>query len=428
MKHVAMIETNMSGTGFQAFSLARELGIELVFVTRDLALYESIPGVGDLFRRHISEYVTCETNDEDSIVKALEEYRSGHPLDGIAAFGEYHVSIAAAVCRRLGLPGPDPASVRISRNKDQMRAACSSAGVAVPRFAVADNLHDAVAAADSVGYPCVVKPADQSGSTDVAICFDAAEARERTEAIQGSPVNYRGQRKSPVVLFEEYLTGAEVSVETVTFGGQTTVIGVTDKQLSSLPYFVEMGHAFPSALPGEAVDACARVAVDALAAVGYDLGVAHVEVRLSDQEAKLIEVNPRPAGDRIPDLVELATGISLVREVLRMSLGHAPDLTVRQSRAAAIRFGWAYPGRVRRIRGADFARGLPGVADVGLEVAPGGLVRQLAGDHDRVTYVIASGDTTYAACRTAETGLAHIMVDTVPECAGEESGAGNHGR
>jgi biotin carboxylase len=415
MKRVAMIETNMSGTGFQAFSIAPELGIELVFVTRDLGLYQAIPGITDLFRRYISEFVTCETNDEDSTVKALEDYRSEHPLDGIAAFGEYHVSVAAAVCRRLGLPGPDPASVRISRNKDQMRAVCAAAGVPVPRFAVADNLPDAAAAADSVGYPCVVKPADQSGSTDVAICFDAAQARRRTEVIQSTPVNYRGQRRSPVVLFEEYLTGHEVSVETVTSGGRTTVIGVTDKQLSSLPYFVEMGHAFPSALPADVVSACAGVAVQALAAVGYDLGVAHVEVRMADDGPRLIEINPRPAGDRIPDLVELATGISLVREVLRMSLGEAPDLTVQRSAAAAIRFGWAYPGRVRQILGADFARGLPGVADVGLEVAPGGLVRPLTGDHDRVSYVIADGKTTYEACRTAETGLAHIMVDTVPE-------------
>jgi biotin carboxylase len=412
VKHVAMIETNMSGTGFQAFSVARELGIGLVFVTRDRGLYETIPGVAGLFREYISEFVTCETNDEDSIVTALEEYRSRQRLDGIAAFGEYHVSIAAAVCRRLGLPGPDPDSVRISRNKDQMRAACAAAGVAVPRFAVADNPADAARAADSVGFPCVVKPADQSGSTDVAICFDAGEARQRTQAIQATTVNYRGQRRSPVVLFEEYLTGAEVSVETVTFGGRTTVVGVTDKQLSSLPYFVEMGHAFPSALPGETVDACARVAAQALAAVGYDLGVAHVEVRMSLDGPRLIEVNPRPAGDRIPDLVELATGISLVREVLRMSLGQKPDLTPRLGRAAAIRFGWAYPGRVRRIRGDDFARTVPGVAHVGLEVAPGGQVHGLAGDHDRVSYVIASGESTYEACRTAETGLAHIMVET----------------
>jgi biotin carboxylase len=420
-----MIETNMSGTGFQAFGIAHELDIELIFVTRDLGLYETIPGVAELFRRHIKEFVTCETNDEDSIVKALEEYRSRRPLDGIVAFGEYHVSIAAAVCRRLGLPGPDPASVRISRNKDQMRAACSSAGVPMPRFAVAGNPEGAVAAADSVGYPCVVKPADQSGSTDVAICFGAADARRRTEAIQSTPVNYRGQRRSPVVLFEEYLTGPEVSVETVTFGGRTTVVGVTDKQLSSLPYFVEMGHAFPSALSRDVVDGCAQVAVGALAAVGYDLGVAHVEVRMSDEGPRLVEVNPRPAGDRIPDLVELATGISLVREVLRMSLGQAPGLTAQRARAAAIRFGWAYPGQVRQILGAEFARGLPGVADVGLEVAPGDQVRQLTGDHDRVAYVIASGDTTYTACRTAETGLAHIMIDTG---AVHDAEAGDHGR
>lgn len=419
MKHVAMIETNMSGTGFQAFSIARELDINLIFVTRDLGLYETIPGAAELFDQHISEFVTCETNDEDSVVKALEDYRAHHPLDGIVAFGEYHVSIAAAACRRLGLPGPDPESVRISRNKDRMRAVCSSAGVAVPRFAVVDHSADVLAAAGSVGYPCVVKPADQSGSTDVAICFDAADVRRRVDVIKASPINYRGQLRSPVLLFEEYMTGPEVSVETVTFNGHTTVIGVTDKQLSSLPYFVEMGHAFPSALPDQVVDACARVAAQALAAVGFDLGVAHVEVRMSADGPRLVEINPRPAGDRIPDLVELATGVSLVRETLRMCLGLAPDLTAGGARAAAIRFGWAYPGKVRRILGVDLARGLADVADVGLEVSPGGSVRHLFGDHDRVAYVIASGETTYAACRTAETALAHIMVDTDQAEAGE---------
>ncbi len=412
MKHVAMIETNMSGTGFQAFSLARELGVGLIFVTRDLGLYEAIPGVAELFRRYVSEFVICETNDEDSVVKALEQHRSERPLDGIAAFGEYHVTAASAACRRLGLPGPDPRAVSVSRNKDQMRSACAAAGVPVPRFAVIDDPADAVAAARSVGFPCVVKPADQSGSTDVGVCFDEADVARLSGAIRATPVNYRGQLKSPVMLIEEYLTGHEVSVETVTFGGHTTVLGVTDKQLSALPYFVEMGHAFPSALPEQVVGQCARVAVDALAAVGYDLGAAHVEVRLASDGPRLIEINPRPAGDRIPDLVKLATGISLVREVLRMALGQAPDLTARHEKAAAIRFGSAYPGTVRRILGADIARGLPDVADVGLEVSPGGTVGTLTNDHDRVAYVIASGNSTYEACRTAETALAHIMVDT----------------
>ncbi len=422
MKHVAIIETNMSGTGFQAFSLAHALGIELVFVTRDLGLYEAIPGAAELFRRHVSEFVFCETNDEDSVVKALEEYRRGHPLDGIATFSEYLVGVAAAACRRLGLPGPDPAAVRTARNKDQMRAACSAAGVAVPRFVIIDDLADAVDAAGSMGYPCVVKPADESGSTDVAICFDAADAQRRAEAIKANTVNFRGQARNPFLLFEEYLTGPEVSVETVTFGGRTTVVGVTDKLLSSLPYFVEMGHAFPSALAGPLVEACARVAVQALDAVGFDLGVAHVEVRMSDGGARLIEVNPRAAGDRIPDLVELATGISLVSETLRMCLGQAPDLTASRARAAAIRFGWAYPGRVRRIEGADIARVLTDVAAVGLDVSLGRLAHQLVGSHDRVAYVIASGDTTYQACRTAETALAHIMVDTSPAQDGDQAG------
>ncbi len=424
MTRIAMVESNMSGTGFQAIRIARQMGLTLVFITRDVNLYTAVPGAAELFRRHIDELVTCETNDVETLVATLSAIHHRSPLGGMMTFGEYHIAVTSLACRRLGLPGPDPDAVRTARNKDRMRATCQAAGVPAPRYATVIDPAEAVQAASRIGYPCVVKPADESGSIDVAVCFDEDDVRLRASLIKASPLNYRIQRRSPLMLVEEYLVGPEVSVETVTHAGRTTVVGVTDKQIAGAPFFVEMGHAFPSALSQQVVSACARTAVDALAAIGYDLGIAHVEVKMTAQGPRLIEINPRPAGDRIPDLVELSTGVSLTREAIRMCLGHAPQLAWQHLGAAAIRFLACQPGTVRRLLGVDLAHGVPGVVDVELEVTPGRVVRRLADAHDRVAYVIARGATTYEACNAAETAISQILVDTAEAPANEPAATG----
>ena len=103
-------------------------------------------------------------------------------------------------------------------------------------------------------------------------------------------------------------TQHQVSVETVTADGATHVVGVTDKSIAGDPWFVESGHMFPADLPTADAEA---VAVAAIEALGLDRGVAHTEVKLTPDGPKLVEVNPRPAGNQITELVRRVTGIDL---------------------------------------------------------------------------------------------------------------------
>jgi S-sulfo-L-cysteine synthase (3-phospho-L-serine-dependent) len=418
MTRVVMIETNMSGSGFQALRMARRLGIDVTFLARDRSLYESVPGVAEILAETVDELVECDTNDVDSLVGAVRTRQGRGPVDGVFAFGEYHIAVAAQVANRLGYPGPAPEAVRIARNKDEMRRRCQQAGLAVPRFAVVTDEDGARSALDRVGLPAVVKPADESGSIDVMRCLDAADVVAAFRAIRATPVNYRGQRRSPLVLVEEYVGGPELSVETLSWDGRASVLGVTDKQLGGGCRFVEMGHAFPSGLDQSTVDTCARLATDALTAIGLDLGPAHVEIKIGPDGPRLIEINARAGGDRIPDLIELTTGLSVLRQTLDLYLGRRPPPPAAPVGGAAIRFARAEPGVVRRIAGVELARRVPGVVDVGLEVGVGRTVRPLGDAHDRVAYALARGDTTYQACRSAEVALDQLQVDTVPVPAG----------
>jgi biotin carboxylase len=418
---VAMVENSLSGTGLHALLAARSLGVETVLLTREAARYQVDLVASRVLASYVDELVECETNDVASVVAALAARR----VDAVGTCREYYVEVAALAARRLGLPGPDPRAVRRARNKDATRAACAAAGVPAPAFAVVADPAQAVRAADRIGYPCVVKPTDQAGSVDVAACFDADQVRRQVTRILGAERNHHGQRRRPAVLVEGYLTGPEVSVETITYDGRTTVVGVTDKQLGSLPHFVEMGHASPSSLPADTVAACRRTAVAALDAIGYDLGVAHVEIKATPTGARLIEINLRPGSDRIPDLVQHSTGVSLTRVALQLSLGLTPDPVVAASRgAAAVRFLMVPPGRVAGIHGEHAARNAPGVLDHANHVAVGDVVGQLLDAHQRAAHVIATGPTTDQARGAAQYALDQLIVRTEPLVAAAAAPAG----
>ncbi|MFI0906534.1 ATP-grasp domain-containing protein [Streptomyces sioyaensis] len=93
------------------------------------------------------------------------------------------------------------------------------------------------------------------------------------------------------VLVEEYLDGAEVSVERVTYRGRTTVVAVTRKAISAPPYFEELAHSVDAADP--LLDVVAPVARAAIRALGSTDGVRHVEMRLVDGgRPRLVGVAP----------------------------------------------------------------------------------------------------------------------------------------
>ena len=167
--------------------------------------------------------------------------RRGTTLAGIVTSSEYFVAVTARAAARLGLPGADPAAVERCRDKRRQRLALRGAGVAVPAGASASSPAEAAEVAGAIGFPVVLKPADGTGSRGVRLCCDPAEVRHHAAGLLATRHDERGQPTIPAVLVEEYVTGAEVSVET--FG--TEIVGITAKHLGRLPSFVEVRPRFP---------------------------------------------------------------------------------------------------------------------------------------------------------------------------------------
>ncbi|WP_405948837.1 ATP-grasp domain-containing protein [Streptomyces prunicolor] len=407
MAHIAFLETNTTGSGYEAIAAAKRAGHRVTFVTRDIEAY-LLPGQLQLDTALIDDVVSTETNDPDQVVAALQPLLPG--LAALISIGEWHMISGAESAYRLGLPGQAPDSVRAARIKSLQRAACSRAGVPVPAFAVALTPETAAAAAEAQGFPCIVKPVDYGGSYGVRLCTSADEVAEHAVWLHSVTHNQRDQRMSEEILVEEYLEGPEISLETLTFDGVTRFLAITQKQTVPPPSFYETGHALPAVLDPALEQECRRIATDALDAIGYVFGAGHIELKLTTDGPKLIEVNCRPAGDRITHLLNRALDIDPTELLIEMYLGIAPDRIPEPARGAAIVFLPSPGGRVVAVEGVELARSVTGVEEVELYVGPGDVLAPPTNNNDRLGYVTATGPDSVAALAAATTAAGSILV------------------
>jgi biotin carboxylase len=404
MSHYVFVESNTTGTGRLAVERLIDEGAEVSFVTSARARYPFLAREAANLR-----VVACETNDEAAVEACL---RALPAIDAVLTFSTFYVTTVAAVARRLGLPALDPEAARTCHHKQRTRQCFARAGVPTPAFWLVASAAEAQAAAAEVSYPCVIKPVAESGSAGVLRVDTPAALLAHHRDLAARTVNERGQRVFGEVLIEGLLEGPEYSVETLTAGGTTHVVGVTEKRLSAPPYFVELGHEFPAALGDADRDAIEHAVRTGLATVGVDFGPAHTELRLTARGPVIIEINPRLAGGMIPELVRWATGLDLLGAILALARGAPPALDVTRHDVAGIRFVTApRAGALREVRGLAAARDLPSVREVRIDKPAGAQVRPATCATDRLGHVIAAGPDRAAVRHDLDAALARVVVE-----------------
>ncbi|WP_336048253.1 ATP-grasp domain-containing protein [Streptomyces sp. CA2R101] len=416
MAHLLMVESWVGAMSRLLPRAIREGGHEFTFLTRDLHHYLRTAPEGTahplLGARHV---LTADTNDRATLLPYVERLHSALGFDGVLTSCDYYLPTVARIAARLRLPGPSPEAVDSACRKDATRQLLAAAGVPGPRFAVCADRSEAAAAAAEIGYPLVLKPVDLCAGMFVRRVDDEAELTRAYRALDGFPVNARGQRRAPLVLLEELLHGPEVSVETVTFDGSTQVIGVTDKSIDGAPAFIETGHMFPAELPAGDAAAARELAVRAIDALGLDGVVAHTEIKLTPDGPRLVEVNPRPAGNRITELIRHVTGIDAAAACVDVARGQRPDLRTRETGLRSAAIGFLVPrtaGVLEGIDGGDRVAAAPGVLELQL-AEPGTAVKEAGSNNAYLGHVMAGDADGPAARRRVEALLAELRVRVV---------------
>ncbi|CAL9363445.1 Phosphoribosylamine--glycine ligase [Streptomyces sp. enrichment culture] len=359
--------------------------------------------------------VVPDPTDQAALSAAGLALAERYDLAGVFTWTEWYLVPVARLARQLGLPTTAPEVMQACRNKANSRALFARHGVPSATSTSVRTREEAHTAAERIGYPVVLKPSAHAASIGV-IRADTPE--QLADAYDFAARAAAQGTENTSVLVEEYLDGPEISVECVTYQGETTVVAVTRKTVSAPPFFEELSHSVDAADP--LLDVVAPTARSAIHALGITDGVSHIEMRLVDGQPRLIEVNGRLAGDMIGHLVHLATGIDLPRAAADIACDRAPDLTPTRSEAAAIRL--IYPersGRLTTLR-ADGPRP-PWLHRVHFQRSPGDqlLLPEAGGDmfSARIGYVITTGpagDVAHARAEQAVRALT-IEVSTPPD-------------
>jgi biotin carboxylase len=338
MAHLLMIESWVGASGNLLPPLLKSLGHTFTFVTRKPEHYQSAHSVEQHPVIQFADSVlVTETNDAPALIEFLRPYS----FDGVITVCDYYIEVVREVAKAFSLPCPFPKDVKTVRQKHLMRQALDRAGLANPDYRLANSWAEVEAAAAAIGYPLVLKPVDLASSAFVSLIGNSSELRAAYEALEAFPLNFRDQARENTYLLEQYMQGEEVSVESVSYNGETRIIGITDKSLTGTPYFIETGHMFPAQLSDKTYASVTQFVEAALQAAGFDHGIAHTEVKLTADGPRIVEINPRTAGNYIVELIERVTGNDLLQAFVELSLGMRPELAKVGSsavRSAAVMF------------------------------------------------------------------------------------------
>ncbi|MEU8850196.1 ATP-grasp domain-containing protein [Streptomyces sp. NPDC048564] len=407
MAHLLVVESWVGSMSRLLPRAIREGGHEFTFLTRDLHHYlRSAPEGAAHPLLGARNVITTDTNDLDALLPEVERLHSVLGFDGVITSCDYYLPTVARITGRLGLPGPGPDAVENACRKDATRRVLAEAGLPGPRFAVHEEWADLARAAKEIGYPLVVKPVDLCAGMFVRRVDDEGQLADAVRALSAFPVNARGQRRTPAVLLEELLDGPEVSVETVSYAGAVHMVGVTDKSIGAAPAFVETGHMFPAALSLADIEAAEQTTLGALKALGLTDGVvAHTEIKLTSAGPRVVEVNPRPAGNRITELVRHVTGIDLAAACVDVALGRRPDLRRTDTGLRSAAIGFLVPERAGTLEALDGRQltDLPGVLEV--QLAEPGKVVKAAGSNNEYLGHVMTGDPDGPGARDRVEGL-----------------------
>ncbi len=282
---------------------ANELGIE----THCFAYLE-----GAVCKEHCSEFHPISILEKEEILNVCRSLK----IDGVLSIAsDLAVVTVNYVAHHLGLIGNDLESTEITTNKYKMKQVLKKENLPTSSFEIVKDESD-LKHLDNFNYPLIVKPVDRSGSMGVTKIESEAELHDAYEIALAASL-------CKEVIIEEFITGNELSVESISQNGVHRILAYTDKVTTGAPNFVELEHHQPADISDEARARVNRIVISSLDVLGVSDGAAHSELFVTSQgELYVNEIGARMGGDFIGShLVVLSTGFDFLEAVIRVALG-----------------------------------------------------------------------------------------------------------
>ena len=303
--------------GTQACRALKEEGIEVVLVNSNPATI--------MTDKDIADHVYIEPLNIPSVTQVIEKEKPDSILPTLG--GQTGLNLAMALyedgtLEKYGvkLLGTSPDSIRKAEDRQGFKDCMESIGQPCVTSEVVESVEDAVAFAEKIGYPVIVRPAYTLGGTGGGIAYDRASLEEISD--RGIHLSRVGQ-----VLIERCIAGwKEIEFEVMRDGAGNVITVCSMENID--PVGVHTGDSIVVAptqtLANKEYQMLRTAALDIITALEIE-GGCNVQFALNPDsyEYAVIEVNPRVS--RSSALASKATGYPIAKVAAKVALGYTLD-------------------------------------------------------------------------------------------------------
>lgn len=256
--------------------------------------------------RYFDYNLEADPKNEKDLLNAINNQKlNGWFPEAIIPLNDWTLKVAHTLNDRLGLNYMPKSVIDSCRDKAKMKFKFLDNGVPTPDFRLIENEAELLISLEEIGYPAIIKPYDFGGSGGVYLLSnkqDAIENYRKSKNVIRKHGNDFGIDGSKFIVEKYIKSEEEISLEVACYKDNYKVIAVTEKYLTPEPRFAEIGHLVPSHRSSN--KSLKEIAINACKSLNISMGLAHVEIKIKDNEFWVIEVGARPGGDGIMDIVE----------------------------------------------------------------------------------------------------------------------------
>jgi biotin carboxylase len=273
-------------------------------------------------RESIDEFFYMEQDNNSAenpsnIAKGFAWMIRSKKVHRIVAMDDFDVEKAAYLREEFRLPGMGQTTARFFRDKLAMRVQACDFGIPVPVFSDLFNDVELTQFANSVTYPCLLKPRGEASATGITKVHSADELWARVHELGEKRPNY---------LVEQFQPGDVYHVDALSIDGELAFCQVS--RYLSTPFEVAHGGGiFRSvSVPYHHEDAVIlrRLTGEVMQAFRMQFSASHTEfIKTADGNFVFLETASRVGGAHLAEMVEAATGINLWSEWARVETAMA---------------------------------------------------------------------------------------------------------
>lgn len=393
-KHVVLVDSTPAGLA--VIEAAKKINARVTFVrsNRFSPLYTD-DAATDFIAKADSVIKIEDAVDVDALIAVLSKLHKEHPITALISPFEQTVVSVARAAEAIGLPFTSSSVVANARAKDRCREIVEANGVPAVGHSVVEGLEQAKATALQFGFPVLIKPTSGAGSMAVS----RIEREDQLDTYFASlnevknhiPMGISKGDFATKFLIEEFIEGLPISVEiAVSQSGMITPFMVSQRPASTANPVLALGTLMPADISQEIKQQAVEQATKIIRALEVNFGFFHIEMIISENGPRLVEVNPRLMGGNMSAVYRAATGQNVFENLVRIHMG---EEWLEESRtdgaACCLLFAPAKLSKVRReLTQTELADFNNNTERFQLNVSTGDTLRRFENHYDAVGHLI----------------------------------------